>query len=87
MAGTAEGRMSGHMVVTQFGGTNAFYMVNCENAERARTEVDKITGESNARTLSELSDETLEHFDVQPGKPWLCFSTLPLGEVINSQFE
>jgi hypothetical protein len=78
--------MSGHMVVTQFGGTNAFYMVNCENPERARAEVDKITGETNAQALSVLSDDTLKHFDVHPGKPWLCFSTLPLGEVINSQF-
>ena len=83
--------MSGYMVKSWFGGTNGFYMVNCATPEGARAEVDKLTGQTNAQALTVLSDGTLEHFDVQPGRPHLCFSTLPgnqgvLGEVLSSEF-
>jgi hypothetical protein len=83
--------MSGYMVMSWFGGTNGFYMVNCHTPEGARAEVDKLTGESNAQALTELSDDTLKYFEVQPGRPHLCFSTLPgskgvLGEVLSSAF-
>ena len=84
--------MSGYMVMAWFGGTNGFYMVNSETRESARAEVDKLTGQTNAEALTELSDDTLKHFDVQPGRPQLCFSTLPgsngvLGEVTSSEFD
>jgi hypothetical protein len=84
--------MSGYMVMAWFGGTNGFYMVNSNTREGARTEVDKLTGETNAQALTVLSDVTLEYFDVQPGRPHLCFSTLPgmkgvLGEVTGSEFD
>ena len=84
--------MSGYMVMSWFGGTNGFYMVNCGTREGARAEVDKLTGETNAQALTELSDDTLKHFDVQPGRPKLYFSTLPgmngvLGEVVSSEFD
>jgi hypothetical protein len=80
------------MVMACFGGTNGFYMVNSNTREGARAEVDKLTGESNAQALAELSDDTLDHFGVQPGRPQLCFSTLPgmngaLGEVTSSEFD
>lgn len=83
--------MSGYMVKSTFGGTNGFYMVNCATPEGARAEVDTLTGETNAEALTMLSDDTLKHFDVQPGRPHLCFSALPgnrgaLGEVLNSAF-
>jgi hypothetical protein len=79
------------MVKSTFGGTNGFYMVNCATPEGARAEVDKVAGETNAEALTVLSDDTLAHFDVQPGRPHLCFSALPgnrgtLGEVISSAF-
>ena len=84
--------MSGYMVMAWFGGTNGFYMVNSGTREGARAEVDKLTGQSNAEALTELSDDTLKHFDVQPGRPHLCFSTLPgmngvIGEVASSEFD
>ena len=84
--------MSGYMVMAWFGGTNGFYMVNSETPESARAVVDKLTGETNAQALTALSDDTLKHFDVQPGRPHLCFSTLPgmngmLGEVASSEFD
>lgn len=84
--------MSGYMVMAWFGGTNGFYMVNSETPESARAEVDKLTGQTNAEALTVLSDDTLKHFDVQPGRPHLCFSTLPgsngvLGEVASSEFD
>ena len=87
-----DGRMSGYMVMAWFGGMNGFYMVNCETPEGARAEVDKLTGETNAQALTVLSDDTLDHFGVQPGRPHLCFSTLPgnkgvLGEVASSEFD
>jgi hypothetical protein len=80
------------MVKSWFGGTNGFYMVNCATSEGARAEVDKLTGQTNAEALTVLSDDTLEHFGVQPGRPHLCFSTLPgnqgvLGEVLSSEFD
>jgi hypothetical protein len=80
------------MVMAWFGGTNGFYMVNSETPEGARAEVDKLTGETNAQALTVLSDETLDHFDVQPGRPKLSFSTLPgtngvLGQVTASEFD
>ena len=84
--------MSGHMVMAWFGGTNGFYMVNNATPEGARAEVDKLLGQTNAQALSVLSDDTLEYFHVQPGRPHLCFSTLPgnngvLGEVSSSEFD
>ena len=84
--------MSGYMVTASFGGTNGFYMVNCDTPEGARAEVDKLTGQTNAQALTVLSDDTLEYFGVQPGRPHLCFSTLPgmngvLGEVTSSEFD
>ncbi|HEX9964406.1 MAG TPA: hypothetical protein VGB04_05425 [Allosphingosinicella sp.] len=84
--------MSGYMVMAWFGGMNGFYMVNNETPEGARAEVDKLTGETNAQALTVLSNDTLEHFEVQPGRPHLCFSTLPgdkgvLGEVASSEFD
>lgn len=84
--------MSGYMVMAWFGGTNSFYMVNSGTPEGARAEVDKLTGQTNAEALTVLSDDTLKHFDVQPGRPHLCFSTLPgnngvLGEVTGSEFD
>jgi hypothetical protein len=84
--------MSGYMVMAWFGGTNGFYMVNCGSREDARAEVDKLTGQSNAQALTVLSDDTLKYFDVRPGRPHLCFSTLPgmngvLGEVTSSEFD
>jgi hypothetical protein len=84
--------MSGYMVMAWFGGMNGFYMVNCETRDGARAEVDKLTGQTNAQALTVLSDETLKHFDVQPCRPHLCFSTLPgmngaIGEVASSQFD
>ena len=84
--------MSGYMVMAWFGGTNGFYMVNSVTPEGARAEVDKLLGGSNAQALTMLSDETLGHFGVQPGRPHLCFSTLPgsngvLGEVTSSEFD
>jgi hypothetical protein len=80
------------MVMAWFGGTNGFYMVNSETREGARAEVDKLTGQTNAQALTELSDDTLKHFDVQPGRPHLCFSALPgmngvLGEVTSGEFD
>jgi hypothetical protein len=80
------------MVMAWFGGMNGFYMVNNETPEGARAEVDKLTGETNAQALTVLSNDTLEHFEVQPGRPHLCFSTLPgdkgvLGEVASSEFD
>jgi hypothetical protein len=80
------------MVKSWFGGTNGFYMVNCATSEGARAEVDKLTGQTNAEALTVLGDDTLEHFGVQPGRPHLCFSTLPgnqgvLGEVLSSEFD
>lgn len=83
--------MGGYMVKSWFGGTTGFYMVNCATPEGARAEVDKVTGETNAEALTVLSDDTLQHFNVQPGRPHLCFSALPgnkgaLGEVISSAF-
>ena len=84
--------MSGYMVMAWFGGTNGFYMVHSETPECARAEVDKLTGQTNAQALTVLSDDTLEYFEVQPGRPHLCFSTLPgmngvLGEVASSEFD
>ena len=84
--------MSGYMVMAWFGGTNGFYMVNSDSREGARAEVDRLTGESNAQALAELSDDTLAYYDVQPGRPKLSFSTLPgsngaLGEVTSSEFD
>jgi hypothetical protein len=84
--------MSGYMVMAWFGGTNGFYMVNSDTREGASAEVDKLTGQTNAQALAVLSDVTLEYFDVQPGRPHLCFSTLPgvngvIGEVASSQFD
>ena len=84
--------MSGYMVMAAFGGMNGFYMVNNGTREGAREEVNKLLGQSNAEALTELSDDTLKHFDVQPGRPHLCFSTLPgmngvLGEVASSEFD
>jgi hypothetical protein len=84
--------MSGYMVMAWFGGMNGFYMVNSGTPEGARAEVDKLLGESNARALTVLSDETLDYFGVKPGRPHLCFSTLPgsngaLGEVTSSEFD
>jgi hypothetical protein len=80
------------MVMAWFGGTNGFYMVNSDTPQGARAEVDKLLGQTNAQALTELSDATLDHFDVQPGRPHLCFSTLPgmngvLGEVMSSEFD
>jgi hypothetical protein len=80
------------MVMAWFGGTNGFYMVNSETREGARAEVDKLTGQTNAQALTALSDDTLSYFDVQPGRPHLCFSTLPgmngvIGEVASSEFD
>jgi hypothetical protein len=80
------------MVMAWFGGMNGFYMVNSDTREGACAEVDKLLGQTNAQALTELSDATLEHFDVQPGRPHLSFSTLPgsngaLGEVASSEFD
>jgi hypothetical protein len=80
------------MVMSWFGGMNGFYMVNNDTPEGARAEVDKLTGEANAQALTVLSDDTLKYFEVQPGRPHLCFSTLPgnngvLGEVASSEFD
>jgi hypothetical protein len=80
------------MVMAWFGGTNGFYMVNSATPEGARAEVDKLLGQSNAQALTVLSDDTLEYFEVRPGRPHLCFSALPgsngvLGEVNSSKFD
>jgi hypothetical protein len=80
------------MVMAWFGGTNGFYMVNSDTRECARAEVDKLTGQTNAQALTVLSDDTLKYFDVQPGRPHLCFSALPgnngvIGEVVSSEFD
>jgi hypothetical protein len=80
------------MVMASFGGTNGFYMVNSGTPEGARAEVDKLLGQTNVQALTMLSDDTLDHFGVQPGRPHLCFSTLPgmngaLGEVSSSEFD
>jgi hypothetical protein len=80
------------MVMAWFGGTNGFYMVNSDAREGARAEVDKLPGQTNAEALTVLSDDTLKYFDVQPGRPHLCFSTLPgmngaIGEVASSEFD
>lgn len=81
--------MSGYMVIAAFGGMNGFYMVNNGTREGAREEVNKLLGQTNAEALTELSDDTLKHFDVQPGRPHLSFSALPgnkgaIGEVTAS---
>lgn len=81
--------MSGFMVRAAFGGMNGFYMVNNGTREGAREEVNTLLGQSNAETLAALSDDTLEHFNVQPGQPHLSFSALPgdkgaIGEVTAS---
>lgn len=65
---------------------------NSETPESARAEVDKLTGQTNAEALTVLSNDTLRHFDVRPGRPHLWFSTLPgingvLGEVASSEFD
>jgi hypothetical protein len=80
------------MVKAAFGGMNGFYMVNNATREGAREEVNKLLGQSNAEALTELSDDTLEHFNVQPGRPHLSFSALPgsngaIGEVASSEFD
>jgi hypothetical protein len=63
-------------------------MVNSDTREGAR----EFTGQTTAQALTVLSDDTLKYFDVQPGRPQLCFSTLPgmngvIGEVAGSGFD
>lgn len=84
--------MSGYMVRAAFGGMDGFYMVNNGTREGAREEVNKLLGQSNAETLTELSEDTLEHFDVQPGRPHLSFSALPgdkgaIGDIASTEFD
>lgn len=84
--------MSGYMVRSAFGGTHSFYMVNSDTAENARAAVDKLLGQPGAETVSELGEETIKHYDVQPGSPRFCFGMLPhipgvVQEVPNSVFD
>jgi hypothetical protein len=84
--------MSGYMVRTWFGGTHSFYMVNSETPEAARAEVDRLMGQPGAEVLSSLSEDTLKHYDVQPGKPRFSFGMLPhipgvVQEVTGSVFD
>ncbi|TMJ12622.1 MAG: hypothetical protein E6G94_13290 [Alphaproteobacteria bacterium] len=67
-------------------------MVNSKTMEDARAQVDKVLGQAGAEAVSELGEETLKHYDVQPGKPHFCFGTLPhipgvLTEVTGSAFD
>lgn len=71
------GQMSGHMVTTDRGGVKEFYMVNSDDPDRACEEVLKATGGQVAHALTPLSDETLDHYEVRPNEPWLCFTTNP----------
>ncbi len=72
--------MSGYMVTTIVYGSKDFYMVNCDDPERACKEVLRVTSGKVAEALAELSDETLAHFEVKPNEPWLCFRGDPQQE-------
>jgi hypothetical protein len=86
-AGNREGWMSGYMVATEYQGHRAFYMVNTDNPDFACGEVNKVTGTNGAVPLTPLSDETLKHFDVRSGQPWLSSTTdVATGEVTASRF-
>ena len=61
------------MVTTLTGGAKEFYMVNSDDPDRACQEVLHYTGGKVAEALTELSDETLDHYQVKPNEPWLCF--------------
>jgi hypothetical protein len=82
-----EGRMSGYMVTTLGGGYRNFYMVNAENPERARAEVNKEYKGTNAEVLAPVSDETLAHFATVPASIWLCCTVEEAtGKVTSNQF-
>ena len=79
--------MSGYMIANESQGHRAFYMVNTDNPNFACDEVNKVTGMKSAVALAPLSDETLKHFDVRSGQPWLSFMTdVATGEVASSRF-
>lgn len=66
--------MSGYMVTTITEGAKQFYMVNSDDPKRACQEVLRYTSGKLAEALTELSDETLAHYEVKPNEPWLCFT-------------
>lgn len=68
------------MVTTMTEGAKEFYMVNSDDPDRACAEVLRCTSGKIAEVLTELSDETLAHFEVRPNEPWLCFSGDPQPE-------
>jgi hypothetical protein len=79
--------MSGYMVTTTDGapGYRNFYMVNADDPDRARDLVIQLMSSSSAQTLAPIPDETLDHYNVEPGQAWLCTTTGPNGEVTNNQ--
>ncbi|HYW15743.1 MAG TPA: hypothetical protein VE891_06270 [Allosphingosinicella sp.] len=80
--------MSGYMVTTENGnGKRNFYMVNIDDAARARDAVNQMMGMTNAQALSPIPDETIAQHNLTPGQAWLCTTTLVTGEVTHSELK
>ena len=80
--------MSGHLVMTEHGGSRSFYMVNLDRPDDACGEVDRRTGLNNAHALAPVTDEILDHHEVRHGNAWLYRSDqISTGEVAFSRLD